>query len=345
MRLDPAMPPARGSIDYGKRNDSVLSPEDSFLGRQPFCGEKYERRGQKKMKVSCVAATGDRTGEGAVWHEAHNAVYWTDINRFLIHRYTLADQCVKTWIFDEPVTALTLTAKNDELVVVLASRVIFWTPATDDRRDQGYRIEGWPEVRFNDARVDPRGSLWLGSMHNNVNPDGSDAPERGTEGVLCRLDADGKTTVFRRDIAISNTVVWSPDRKRFYTGDSLANVIWVFDYDAATGTISNERPFFKDYTRGLPDGSTIDSEGYLWNCRYGGGCVVRVAPDGKVDRVLEMPVPNITTCTFGGKGQKTLFITTAGASKPNANRLAGSLFAAETPFAGLPENRFGKAQV
>jgi sugar lactone lactonase YvrE len=291
-------------------------------------------------KPVCVAPTNNRCGEGAVWHESHGAVYWTDINRFLIQRYTLADQCVKSWIFDEPVTALILTNRDDVIVVVLASRVILWEPATDTRRDQGFRLEGWPKVRFNDARADPRGSLWLGSMRNNVNSDGTPGEEGGQDGVLIRLDPDGTSTIFRRNIAISNTVAWSPDRRHFYTGDSLANVIWVFDYDATTGAISNEQPFFKDFGRGLPDGSSMDSEGFLWNCRYGGGCIVRVAPDGKVDRVIEMPVDNITTCTFGGPERKTLFVTTAGAAANPSHRLAGGLFAIETPVAGQPENHF-----
>ena len=78
-------------------------------------------------------------------------------------------------------------------------------------------------------------------------------------------------------------------------------MIWSYDYDRARGAIPNEvRVFFADFDRGLPDGSTMDSDGYLWNCRYYGGCIVRVAPDRTVDRVVEMPVKNITTCTFGG---------------------------------------------
>ncbi len=121
----------------------------------------------------CVAPTGDVCGEGAVWHAAHSAVYWTDINRFLIHRYTLADQCVRTWFFDEPVTALALTDRDELLVVVLGSGVILWEPAADIRQKAIYQLEGWPAVRLNDARADPRGSLWVGSMRNNVNPDGS----------------------------------------------------------------------------------------------------------------------------------------------------------------------------
>ena len=140
----------------------------------------------------CVAPTGDRCGEGAVWHAAHSAVYWTDINRFLIHRYTLADQCVRTWFFDQPVTAITLTDREDVLAVVLGSGVILWEPASDLCHEPIYNLEGWPAVRFNDARVDPRGSLWVGSMRNNVNPDGSSAEAGGKDGILYRIDPDGR---------------------------------------------------------------------------------------------------------------------------------------------------------
>ncbi|MGC2183758.1 MAG: SMP-30/gluconolactonase/LRE family protein, partial [Terriglobales bacterium] len=104
----------------------------------------------------CIAPTGDRCGEGAVWHAAHSAVYWTDINRFLIHRLTLADQCVRTWFFDEPVTALTLTDRDDVLAVALGSGVILWEPAADVRHRPIFRLPGWPSVRLNDGRADPR---------------------------------------------------------------------------------------------------------------------------------------------------------------------------------------------
>ena len=84
----------------------------------------------------------------------------------------------------------------------------------------------------------------------------------------------------------------------------------------------------------------MDSEGFLWNCRYGGGCVVRVAPDGTIDRVIDMPADNITTCTFGGADLTTLYITTAAADRAPEDRLAGSLFAIETGVRGMPENVF-----
>ena len=288
----------------------------------------------------CVAPTGDVCGEGAVWHAAHEAVYWTDINRFLIHRFTPADQCVRTWFFNEPVTALTLTDRRDVLVVILGSRVTLWEPATDARHEPLFCLEGWPKVRLNDARVDPRGALWMGSMRNNVNFDGSASEAGGQDGALFRLDPDAKAKVWRRDVGIANTLAWSPDQRRFYFGDSLANTIWHYDYDAATGTITNERPFLKGFARGLPDGSTVDSEGYLWNCRFFGGCIVRVAPNAEIDCVVEMPVKNITTCTFGGPDRKTLYATTAKIEAPAGDRLAGGLYAIRTEVAGLPENQF-----
>ena len=289
---------------------------------------------------SCVAPTGDVCGEGAVWHASHEAVYWNDINRFLIHRFTPADRCVRTWFFDEPVTALTLTDRPKVLAVVLGSSVILWEPETDVRHDPIFRLEGWPKVRLNDARVDPRGALWIGSMRNNVNADGSGGVAGGQDGALFRLDPDGKVTIWRREIGISNTLAWSPDRRRFYFGDTLANVVRVYDYDEATGAIANERPFLEGFARGLPDGSTVDSEGYLWNCRFFGGCIVRVAPDGTIDRIVEMPVKNITTCTFGGPDRKTLYVTTAKIEAPAGDRLAGGLYAVVTDVSGQPENQF-----
>ncbi len=288
----------------------------------------------------CVAPTGDACGEGAVWHDVDQALYWTDINRFLVHRFAPRDQSVRTWIFDEPVTALVLAGKTDTLAVILGSSVILWQPEQDLRSDPIFQLEGWPRVRLNDARPDSRGSLWLGSMRNNVNADGTSHEIGGQDGVLMRLDPDGSVTTWRREIGVSNTVAWSPDRRQFYFADSLANVVWVYDFDRSTGAISHERPFFEGFSRGLPDGSTVDSEGYLWNCRYFGACIVRVAPDGTIDRVVEMPVTNITTCTFGGPDLKTIYVTTARNDAPPGERLAGGLYALRCGIAGQPENRF-----
>jgi sugar lactone lactonase YvrE len=288
----------------------------------------------------CVAPTGDVCGEGAVWHAMRQVLYWTDINRFLIHRYSPSDASVQTWFFKEPVAAVCLTDTPEVLVVVLGSGVIQWEPETDKRSEPFFCLEGWPRVRCNDARPDPRGSLWVGSMRNNVNPDGSGTPVESCEGQLFRIDPSGEVTVWCRRLGIANTVAWSPDRRRFYFADTLANMVWAFDYKMDDGTIANERPFLQDFPRGLPDGSTVDSEGYLWNCRYYGGCIVRLAPDGTIDRVVEMPVRNPTTCTFGGKDLKTLYVTSASSEASPDDHFAGGLYAISTDITGQQENKF-----
>ena len=147
----------------------------------------------------CVSPAGDVCGEGAVWHASHNAVYWSDINRFLIHRLNLADSSVRAWLFGEPVTSLALTDREDVLVVVLGSRVILWEPATDARHDPLFLLDGWPEVRLNDARCDPRGSLWIGSMRNNVNADGSSGEAGGQDGILVRVDPEGQSDYLAKE--------------------------------------------------------------------------------------------------------------------------------------------------
>ncbi|HEY5082677.1 MAG TPA: SMP-30/gluconolactonase/LRE family protein [Bauldia sp.] len=291
----------------------------------------------------CVVPAGDWTGEGALWHAAERALYWVDINRFLIHRYDPSTRAVRTWFFLEPPTAIGLTDRVDTLIVSLASRLILWQPDNDARADFASPHHDWPKVRFNDARPDPAGNFWAGTMQNNVADDGGDIPITDrTLGSLFRVTGRGVSTIEKSGIGIANTFCWSPDATRFYFGDTLANVISVWDYDRATGRIANERPFFSGYDRGGPDGSAVDSAGYLWNARYGGGCVVRVAPDGRIDRIVEMPAAAVTTCTFGGFGLTTLYITTArgGLGMANRERFAGGLFALEVEIPGLPENVF-----
>lgn len=292
------------------------------------------------LPIRCIAPTGDICGEAATWSSAENRVYWVDINRFLVHWMDLSSGAVSSHLFDEPVVALSLTDVDGTLLVALGSKLIFLTIDTDARQDTGIALPGWPQVRFNDGRTDPLGTFWIGSMGNNVGPNGENLEVTDGAGRLFRYRTGGRLEEFEAGIGISNTLCWSPDGETFYFGDTLRNEIRAYPFDKATGGIGSGAPHFVGFDRGLPDGSTIDEEGYLWNCRFGGGCIVRVAPDGSVDRIIEMPVKNITTCAFGGPDLSTLFVTTASVERAESDRLAGSLFAIETLTRGLPENRF-----
>jgi sugar lactone lactonase YvrE len=285
-------------------------------------------------RLRCLAPVGDKCGEAATWSLDEAALYWCDVNRFLIHRLD-ADGRVASWFFDEPVTALSLTEDPAELLVALGSRLILWRPLDDARREHGFRLAEWPTARLNDGRAAPNGDFWIGTMWNNVGPEGEPREAAAGHGVLLRLQPGGAVRPYKRDLGISNTVCWSPDRGTFYFGDTLRNTIWAYDYDEASGEISGERPFFTGFDRGVPDGSAVDAQGRLWNCRFGGNCVVCVAPDGRVEQLLEMPVRNITTCAFGGPDLATLFITTAAMTTTDSDRLAGSLFAYAADVPGL----------
>ena len=238
---------------------------------------------------------------------------------------------------------MALTDRDDTLAVALGSRLILWTPETDQRaRGQwlpGSRSGRWcgsttpapiPAARFGSARcaitsiptalracAAARMACFTASTRMAPSPSG---------GVRHRyLQHPGLESAAARGST-------SPTRSKTQSAS--------YDYDRATGAIANERVFFANFERGLPDGSAMDADGYLWNCRYYGGCIVRVAPDGKIDRVVEMPVKNITTCTFGGADLKTLFVTTASADAPPGDRLAGGLYAIQCEVRGQPENRF-----
>ncbi len=267
-------------------------------------------------------------------------IYWTDINRFLVHRYSLKESSLKTWFFSEPITCVMETSRPDTLALSLGSGIALWKPGADQLPAPLFALPGWPFVRCNDAAVDPGGALWVGSMRNNVLENGDAGAAGGTDGVLYRVEGNGAATDWKRNLGISNTLLWSPDKSRFYFGDSLQNCIWSYEYELASRSIRGETPFFQGFDRGVPDGSAIDSEGYVWNCRYDGGCIVRVAPSGDVDQVIDLPVSRPTNCTFGGPEGNMLYITSASPEAGRWERFGGCLLAIETNVTGLPDNKF-----
>lgn len=291
-------------------------------------------------KVQCIAPTGDICGEAATWSADENRIYWVDINRFLVHRMDASSRAVTSHLFDEPVVALSLTTCDGVLLVALGSKLILLDVEADAREDLDVQLSGAPGVRFNDGRTDPNGVFWIGSMGNNVGHHGENLDVEDGLGKLFRFQAGGDLEEVEAGIGIANTLCWSPDHAIFYFGDTLKNEIRAYPFDMATSTIGAGTSHCAGIERGLPDGSTIDVDGFLWNCRFGGSCIVRIAPDGTVDRVIEMPVKNITTCCFGGSDLSVLYVTTASVAKAESDRLAGSLFAIETQTRGLPENRF-----
>lgn len=275
-----------------------------------------------------------------MWHPEEDAVYWADINRRLLHRCTLINANVDTWHFEQPVTAVVLTSDPRLLLIVMGGSIILWNTRDCRLVTTLFRLPSWPSTRCNDARVAPNETLWVGTMQNNVRSDGGSLAITENLGELLCLDQSGRAQVWRTGMGIVNTVAWSPAGDYLFFGDTLCNSIYVSAFDNSQNSISQPVTFTEGFSRGLPDGSAMDSQGYLWNCRYGGGCIVRFSPDGSAVEVIETPVKNPTTCVFGGSDLKTLYFTSAFEPKSDEGELGGALFSMRVEVTGLPSNRF-----
>lgn len=191
--------------------------------------------------------------------------------------------------------------------------------------------------RFNDGKCDAAGRLWAGTLAIDA------SPERG---ALYRLDTQGALEEIESGFHICNGLGWSPDNTRFYLADSGRREIYVYDYALATGTLSNKQVFARfTESDGMPDGLAVDAEGHLWCAMWDGWAIKRFAPDGRLERSIDLPVPRPTNCAFGGPDMKTLYITTArirlSATQLAAAPLSGSILALAVDVAGSPVGGYG----
>ena len=173
------------------------------------------------MEPLCIIPAGDFCGEAVTWHAAANCLYWTDINRFLLHAYDVNSKSTRTYIFDQPVVALSLTDRPEQLLVALGSELILFDLTKGTTESLPARLDSWPGIRFNDGRSDPLHAFWIGSMGNNVGPNGEALPVIDGKGSLYRYRIGRPLEIMETNIGIPNTLCWSPDSRHFYFGDSL----------------------------------------------------------------------------------------------------------------------------
>jgi sugar lactone lactonase YvrE len=168
---------------------------------------------------------------------------------------------------------------------------------------------------------------------------------RGDVGALYRLDKDGSFNPIISPVTIPNSLAWSPDGGTMYFSDTTSGTILAYDFDTNAGLPSRPRVFAKVEGPGTPDGSTVDAEGFLWNAEYDGWKITRYAPDGRIDRVVALPLRRPTCCAFGGPDLTTLFVTTASQKLTPEERagqpLAGALLALEVGVRGIAEPAYG----
>ena len=284
----------------------------------------------------------DIFGESVVYDEGRDALIWVDIGGKRIHRLFLADRRHELWSAPDFPTSIGLRADGGA-VVGLSDRVTLWD-WSGPFRTLAVVEPDLEDNRLNEGRVGPDGAFWVGTMQNNLAPDGSPKDITRTSGAVYRVEASGRVTQLTpREFGIVNTMAWTGDG-RFITADTLKNTIYAYDF--RDGALSGKRVFAGPIERGAPDGSCLDAEGGLWNCRVAGGSAVACFnPDGALARLVDLPCTWPTSCAFGGPGLTTLYVASArftmSAKHIAANPQEGALFALDVSVRGRPEFRFG----
>jgi L-arabinonolactonase len=275
-------------------------------------------------------------GEGIVWDDRLQRLLWTDIESSELWSFRPEDGAIQRWPLPERLCSMALTNDENRLLLGLASGLAFFDLA-DGSVARLHDIEAHlPTTRLNDGRVDRQGRFVFGMFNQAEDP-------KHPIGGFYRLNLDLQVERLPLgDVAIANSICFSPDGATMYYADSATREIRCCDYDPASGAVSGLRTFSPAHAApGDPDGSTIDAEGCLWSARWGAGRVVRFRPDGSVDRVLELAARQPTCAAFGGHGLDVLYVTSAlvGLEEPCAGD--GGVFAQVLDVRGLAETRFG----
>jgi sugar lactone lactonase YvrE len=287
------------------------------------------------VKIGRVDTRHCLVGEGPVWDVTEQALYFVDIVGRKVHRFDPADGETRSW--DVPSVIGSMALRESGGAVVALKDGIHALDLVSGETSPIALPSQESRVQFNDGKVDRRGRFVVGSGD-------SDLRDTRYVGALYSLGGDGALTVLDRGIAIANGPCWSPDDRTLYFSDSLPCSIFAYDYDIETGAVANKR-LFAD-TRGLggiPDGATVDRDGLVWMAICEGAKVVAFRPDGKIERVVPMPVKLPASVMFGGPDLDLLYVTTIDPTllgRP-AEEGAGGMFVIEGLGArGLAEPRY-----
>ncbi|MCA9912667.1 MAG: SMP-30/gluconolactonase/LRE family protein [Anaerolineae bacterium] len=275
-------------------------------------------------------------GEGPIWDEREQVLYWVDIRGNALYRYNPATGENQHRDVGQPVGTVVLRENGGLLLAVKEGFAFFdWESGTLEMiaNPQGRA----PGTRFNDGKAGPAGHFWAGDMHTDGDP---------CEGKLFVLKRDLSVHTAAEEYCIPNGIVWTHDHRTMYHIDTPRRIVHAYDYDLESGTISNQREAFSVPSEmGFPDGMAIDAEGMLWIAHYDGSSVRRWHPHtGEVLLQISLPVSQVTACAFGGENLTTLYITTASQEYTEEDfarePLAGSLFVAESGVEGTATYRF-----
>jgi sugar lactone lactonase YvrE len=288
-----------------------------------------------KVNIEVARAARAELAEGPVWDDRNRVLWWVNILAGELHRLDPSDGSDTSWTVDDTIGSFALRESGGFLLGLRDGIYSFSTESAALEalaRPEPERTSN----RFNDGKTDRRGRFWIGSLHDR---------EVEATGALYRVDGDGSCHRMVDGIYASNGIAFSPDGRVGYHADSQRRIVWRFDCDPDSGTLTNRTVFIElEPGTGVPDGATLDVDGCYWLTHAHGWRLVRYDPAGRADRIIELPVEVPTCPAFGGDDCRTLFLTTAtyglNPEQIESQPLAGSILALDVGVGGVPDTRF-----
>lgn len=291
------------------------------------------------MKIQLVKTleVGNVLGESVLWDAELQCLHWTDIEQARLYRYYFREERTEHWPLTERLGSFGLTNLPGWFIGAFASGVALFNP--ESKRYQWlYRLANNTGIRFNDGRVDRQHRFWCGTMME-------DSEERASQSARGQLFCVDMTRVSShlQALQIPNGIAFSPAGDTLYFNDSPSRMIQTFNINEQ-GQLQHLKDFAKTPVSCVPDGSTVDADGYLWNAEWGSGRVTRYSVDGELDTQIAIPCPQVTSVSFAGAELNFLAITSAKTEMSQADLAkypeAGHLFIFKTPYQGIAEERF-----
>ena len=285
-----------------------------------------------RFDVGRVCDGSQMLGESPVWSLREQALYWVDLRAPCLLRLDPVSRALSQWPMPALIGAVVPGARGD-LFVALADGVHRFDPRTGATTALFAPEPASAGNRLNETKADRCGRLWTSTMRDFG---------AAVTGALYRVTSPGDVARMISRVCVPNGLAWSPDDRTMYFADTRDGAIRAYAFARATGMLGDMHVVVDPQRLpGRPDGATVDADGCLWSARYGGGCVARITPSGRVDRVIGLPVTNVTSCAFGDADLRTLYITTARQKLTEAQLArepdAGALFAVRVDASGLPE--------
>jgi len=278
------------------------------------------------MVAEVVCDYGCEVGENPLWHPTEKRLYWCGILTGRMFRYEPGTGRHEQFYQGETVGGFTI--EPDGALLLFGERGSVRLMRNNKLTTIIDEIPEERDTRFNDVIADPMGRVFCGTMGTNERP-----------GRLYRVDPPGRATLLLEGIGCPNGFGFTLDRKNMYFTDSFVRTIWLFDYSQEQGTLSNRRPFIQTAdSDGMPDGMTVDSEGYVWSALWDGSSIVRYTAEGKESQRIPIPAKKSSSLIFGGEDLSEIYVTSAGGTNKEAEgAAAGALFRLRPGVRGIPE--------